>query len=211
MSDPSEAAPAAQEATRWIEIVGVVVLGMAALLTAIAAYNAALKDGEALQGYSESTQLLSDANQQYAEAQQTFALDQGLFVQYAVAVTDNNTDVVRFLELQMRPELLAAIEWWQGNEPALTPFDEDPTNPYANVSQETAVDLEEQAIAKFEEGSKADEDGDQFELANVLFALALFFAGVGTIFRKENLQRAVIAVAAVAVVGGAIMLAIALF
>ena len=41
------------------------------------------------------------------------------------------------------------------------------------------------ADAKFAEGRQANENGDQFDLAGVFYTVALFFAGVGLVFKTS--------------------------
>jgi hypothetical protein len=43
----------------------------------------------------------------------------------------------------------------------------------------------EEADQKFEEGRQANANGDQFELAGVFFTVALFFAGLGLVFKTR--------------------------
>ena len=40
-----------------------------------------------------------------------------------------------------------------------------------------------EADVKFKEGQQANENGDKFDLASVFFAVALFFAGIGLVFK----------------------------
>jgi hypothetical protein len=42
-----------------------------------------------------------------------------------------------------------------------------------------------QADTKFQEGRQANENGDQFDLAGVFFTVALFFAGLGLVFKTS--------------------------
>ena len=186
-----------------LELLAAIVLGIAALLTAFATFQAGKKGGEALQGYSESSAQLSDANQFYNQGGQTSALDQSLFVEYAIAQTEGNTDVADYLRgTLMRPELSEAIDWFDANDEAETPFDDAEDNPYTIEDYETANDLEEQSRETFEQGSAADDEGDQYEMANVLFAIALFAAGIATVFRRADLQKLLIGGGAVAVLIG---------
>jgi hypothetical protein len=185
------------------QLVAAIILGIAATLTALAAYNSALADGNALQGYSSSTRTLSDANAFYAEANQTYALDQQLFVSYATAAQEGNTDLAEYLKTLMRPELADAVDWWLESDEAVTPFDEIEGNPYTVEQIETAQQLEEEASKQYEEGSSEDDKGDKFELATVLFALTLFSAGVATLFRKTQITYGLLGVASVALVIGA--------
>jgi hypothetical protein len=45
--------------------------------------------------------------------------------------------------------------------------------------------LFEDADKKFEEGRKANNNGDEFELAGLFFTIALFFAGLGLVFKTK--------------------------
>jgi len=194
-----------------LELWAAIILGAAALLTAFSAYKAALKDGDALQGYSQSTALLSDANFFYSQANQTFAQDQAMFLQYAVAVTEGNTDVAEYVRTSlMRPELQAAIFWFEEDPDAATPFDEAEGNPYVIDDLEEANRLQEESTARFEEGSTADEEGDKFELANVFLAASLFFAGIGTLFSRSPVQMAMLAIGVIGLGIGAVTLVTAL-
>ena len=144
MSDAQTIGPdeaATDKRNNRLELLAAIVLGIAALLTAFATFQAGKKGGEALQGYSQSSAQLSDANQFYNQGGQTSALDQSLFVEYAIATTEGNTDVADYLRgTLMRPELSEAIDWFDANDDAETPFDEAEDNPYTIEDYETAND-----------------------------------------------------------------------
>jgi hypothetical protein len=57
--------------------------------------------------------------------------------------------------------------------------------------------------AAFKEGQEANEYGDGFEFANVIFAVSLFFAGISLVF-KTNIRWPILGVGAVLFLGGAI-------
>jgi hypothetical protein len=192
------------------QLIAALVLGAAAILTAFAAYNAALLDGEALQGYTQSTRILSDANAFYAQGNQTSAIDQQIFVEYATAQQTGNAELAEYLTTLMRPELVEAVEWWESTEEAVTPFDDDEGNPYTLSDFDEAQALEEEAETQFEEGSSADEKGDKFELATVAFALTLFFGGVATLFRRRTATVGLLGVGLVTLLGGLAVLATAI-
>jgi hypothetical protein len=193
----------AEPATDLKQIIAAIILGIAATLTALAAYNAALSDGNALQGYTTSSLKLNDANAFYAQGNVAVASDQALFIQYAVAAQEGQTDLATYLTTLMRPEMQQAVDWWLATDEALTPFDQIDGNPYAVPDFEEAANLETEADASFQEGSDEDSKGDKFELAVVLFALALFFGGIATLFRKASVSTALLGMAALAVAAGA--------
>jgi hypothetical protein len=191
------------------QLVAAIILGLAATLTAFSAYQASLEDGEALQGYTSSTRSLNDANAYYSEATQVFALDQQLFVQYATAA-QTDPELAQYLTTLMRPGLAEALEWWSDADDAVTPFDPIEGNPYAVEQQEVAVELEAEAAAQFEAGTAADDRGDQFGLATVLFALTLFFGGVATLFGRLAITIGLLVVATVTLGIGVVSLVQAL-
>lgn len=60
-------------------------------------------------------------------------------------------------------------------------LDED----YVDAMLSTGEEMFEQADARFAEGRVANNNGDQFDLASVFFAIALFFAGLGLVFKTQ--------------------------
>lgn len=63
----------------------------------------------------------------------------------------------------------------------LTELDED----YVDESLADGTKMFAEADAKFEEGKKANDNGDKFDLAVVFFTVALFFAGLGLVFKTS--------------------------
>lgn len=189
------------------QIFAAIILGIAATLTAIAAYNAALTDGDALQGYTNSTRSLNDANAFYAQGNTTASSDQSLFVEYAGANFAGEADRAEYLTTLMRPELAEAVAWWEANDEAVTPFDELEGNPYTISDFDEANALEERATMEFDEGAKADDQGDVFELAAVFFALTLFFGGVATLFGKRAVTSGLLTVSVITLALGTFNLA----
>lgn len=208
MSDIFAESPA-EPADNWRQVIAAILLGLAATFTAVSAYEAAVLDGEALQGYTNSTRTLSDANAFYAQGNQTTAMDQQLFVSYATAVEQGDTELADYLKTLMRPELREGIAWWEDNEDAVTPLDEADENPYQVEDFSEAYDLETEAGKLFKAASKADNQGDKFELSTVLFALTLFFGGISTVFHRQGVSRALLGISAITLAAGITQLTLA--
>lgn len=192
---------------RRLELVAAVILGIAGILTAFAAYKAALTDGDALKGYTASARTTADANGYFNEAFATYTSDQSLFLEYQVLVEQGDTataEVIR--ERLFSPELYAATAAW--NEIPVGSPDEPPTpldmEEYVIPAQDEAIALTEQAAQEFTEAQAFDDAGDKFELAAVFLAVSLFLAGVGSLFKARKVQIAILTMAAVAVVPGVI-------
>jgi hypothetical protein len=49
----------------------------------------------------------------------------------------------------------------------------------------TGNEMFDQADARFDEGRQANENGDKFDLAGVFYTVALFFAGLGLVFKTQ--------------------------
>jgi hypothetical protein len=191
------------------QIVAAIILGIAATLTAVAAYNAALTDGDALQGYTNSTRSLNDANAFYAQGNTRATSDQALFVEYANANFDGDSERAQYLLTLMRPELAQAVAWWEATEEAVTPFDDLEGNPYTIAEFDQARELEELAQAQFDDAVGKDEQGDEFELATVFFALSLFFGGIATLFAKRAVATGLLAVSVLTLALGSVILGLA--
>ncbi len=56
-----------------------------------------------------------------------------------------------------------------------------------------ADELTAQSAATFKEGNDANEMGDKFELANVMFAVAMFFMGIALVFKTDIKWKVLIA------------------
>jgi hypothetical protein len=210
VSEPTPAAPASESGIDRLSLVAALLLGLAAILTAVSAYNAALKDGEALEGYSTSNAALSDANYWYSQGNQVLAADTALFVEYASALQLEQIDLSNYLlEDLMRPELQEAVRWWIDDPEATTPFVEDEGNPYVIAELAEAEVEQDRSEQAFADGQEADAVGDEYELATVLLALTLFFAGIATLFARRTLSVTLLLIGFLTLAGGAAQLAIA--
>src|SRR5688500_4278766 len=72
------------------ELLAAILLGIAGLALAWSAYQSGLLGGEEAQAFTESNQALADANFFYSQGSSQLDADNALFVQYAVAVTEQN-------------------------------------------------------------------------------------------------------------------------
>lgn len=81
-------------------------------------------------------------------------------------------------------------------------LDED----YVEETLATGKKMFDEADKKFEEGRVANNNGDQFDLAVVFFTVALFFAGLGLVF-KTDIRWGFCAVGALIFVGTSLFIA----
>ena len=181
--------------SRWngrLEILIAVLLGLAAVATAWAGYQASLMDGEALQAYSQSTIKSDEASFFYSQGNQTAIEDNALFAEYAKANWSGNpddADLAEYLKNNlMSDELAQAVDWWneQTDESLESPFVDQ--NPYlasleSEVSYGEAESLEAESKQLFADGTKRDDTGDEYTLATVILATSLFLLGIAGVFR----------------------------
>src|SRR5262245_14579065 len=91
-SDPEEAGR-----SESLDVVIAIVLGFAAILTAFAAYKAALADGDTLAGFQEGNAQYGDANQAYVEGYQQESSDLAMFKDYALAKQTGDKKGAQFI------------------------------------------------------------------------------------------------------------------
>jgi hypothetical protein len=207
-SDSGGTGGSTESAGNLLALFAAILLGLAATLTAVSAYKAALRDGEVLQSFNQSTQALTEATQLNAQGNQVYALDQQFFSQYVTLLqTPGQEQVGEYLRSEvMRPELVEAVDWWIDAPDAVTAFDKAPDNPYFVQEYLDADELETESKDEYDEAVELDENGDQFELATVLLALTLFFAGIATLFRRRAMSWGLLGVGTLALGAGAVTL-----
>lgn len=113
MTETQTAPEAEGEGLNWLEMIAALLLGVAGILTAYAAYNGALAGGDALKGYTQSSKTTSDANGFYSDYMSTYNADQALFVQYQLQVEAGNQDTADVLKDNLFSEALTvATDAW---------------------------------------------------------------------------------------------------
>ena len=113
----SATAERAAQRDRQLELLTVFLLGLAAMATAWAAFQASSFDGKVVEGFTDANLSLSDANAYYNAGDQIYAGDQMLFLEYEQALNDEDEEYAVFIkDSLMRDELIAAIDWWEQPE-----------------------------------------------------------------------------------------------
>ena len=110
-----------------IELIAAILLGLAGLLTAYAAYYGGLAGGDAVKGYSEATISRNEANSFYSDYGTKLAQDTNVFLQYQILVEQGNDEVADVVRDRLfSPELEAAYAVWNeltGDDDVPTPMD----------------------------------------------------------------------------------------
>ena len=199
MSSSSKSADRRIRGDRLIEILAVVLLGVATLGSAWCGYQASRWNGEEATLAREATDLRVESSRLFGLATQKVAYDSTIVAQYAQAYIDGNEKLITFYRSTLiRPDFLPVIDQWEaqiaaGGGPPTNLF-EDSEYLDAQFADYRAVDAKaEEATAA---SAAAGEVSDDYVLNTLLFASALFFAGITTSFRL-TLPRLVLLAAAV--------------
>lgn len=196
-----------------LALAAALILGLAAVLTAWAAFRGSLTSDLVLKNYSSQQATIALANDTFSRADQQEQLETTLFLDWAVAISAGNLDAAAYLAEVMSDEMNAAVEWWSSQPddaiPA-TPFTED--NPaYADLPSQVLITEGEALLDEAETMRLAAEDADtrsdRFELANVFFAVVLFVAGLATLVHRRAIQVGFLVLSSIGVVVGFVVLA----
>lgn len=170
---------------RAIEVLAVLLLGIATIGSAWCGYQATRWNSEegdlgrsALDAQVEGARL-------FGLATQTVSYDTNMVAQYAQAVVAENDALIRFYrETLIRPGFLPVLDRWEeeiarGEAPTNLLADQEYLDEQLTNYRATVAGGEAAAIASQEAG----ENSEEYVLTTLLFASALFFAGVTTSFR----------------------------
>ena len=194
---------------RAIEIAEAVLLAVVAVLTAWSGYQAALWDGESARAYATSARERIEAEQLYLRSGQTLAYNAGTFNAWLQATVQGEEELATVLERRFTPEYKEAFDAWLELDPLNDP--DAPAGPgqmpqFEDPELEQSVELSAQATEAFEEAVHARETGDDFVRTTVILAGVLFLIAVGQRFDVRGVRIGVLAVAAVFLVYGIVLL-----
>jgi hypothetical protein len=167
------------------------------VLTAWASYQAAhLRSEQGLAG-NRSTAARIQANRATSVASRQIQIDVATFVQWLNATQAGDRALAAFYVRRFRPEFLPAFRSWLATKPLTDRT--APLTPFAMREYRLAAQAESDALeAKGGVESKASQAfvkrADKYTLCVVMFALALFFAGISTRVRTDSSRIAVLAV-----------------
>ncbi|MBV8066998.1 MAG: hypothetical protein JO113_03395 [Candidatus Eremiobacteraeota bacterium] len=172
-----------QRADRVVDVASVVLISIAAVLTAICSYQSGRWDGRQAQLYNRA-----DAEHTYAaeasdRSNVLTAIDVGVFLNYLDAVDRRDQRMADFLAARMRPEMRPAMRAWLATRPLQNP--RAPSSPfvmpqYTLRTRTQGSKWEADAHANFEAAIVANRHADDFLLLTVIFAGVSFLAGIST-------------------------------
>lgn len=192
-------------AERHLEVVAVVLLGLAALATAWSGYQASLWDGIQSSDYSQASAARIDAAEEKTAANEQRNADLTLFENHIDAQLDGDEVVADFYRQRFHGELKVAYDAWIALDPLNNP--DAPASPlampeYRPNSDAEAAELEARAQMLFGEGEEANSNSDRYTLTTLLFAVVLFFAAISERFEYLRVRLSLLAFAAIGLIFG---------
>lgn len=199
-----------REVDKSIEIVATVLLGVATVAIALATFRGTVYDDRVAEKFHQALVAEGNSNDQYGLHDTTFAFEQSLFVEWVVATVADNDEGAFFIERAMdEPLREATIAWFEDLETdADTPFDYDDTVFESDEILELAVEFGDEAVALEKEAEEADKAGDRLGLAQVLYAVTLFSAGMAVILTTRKTQQAALLIGCAVLVAGSVFFAL---
>jgi hypothetical protein len=206
----AEAAATDDARSKRLEIWIAALLGVVAIVTAFATYEAVLEDGDTLASFNEGVKLNDQSSQRDTAGQQEYSTDQATYLEYVKSDQEGQSDVAQYFRTTLfSPELEESVKWVEdGPKDAISPFQEE--SPYNRPEWDEAIKLDEQSKAAFKEAGVHDEDGDKYVLATVILSIALFLLGIAGVNRQFRVQRGLTILASVVTVAGLVQIVLVL-
>lgn len=181
-------------ADRALEVLAVVLLGIATVGMASCALQSQLWSGEGERLGALAATEHPEANRLFGLATQTISYDANTVTGYAQAVRDGDEKLKQFFRSSlMRKGFLSYLDQWEAQVKAgQSPQNLLEDSTYLDPVMQPYRTAQSQAEADSRAGDQAGHVGDQYTLATVLLAVSLFFAGVTSSFRSPTLRTALL-------------------
>lgn len=195
-----------------IEFFIAVILGITAVLTAYAAWQSSLYDGNQASCYAAGTAAIADANSLYNEADQLFVQDMNtwnrivdLRIDIAFAEDKGNSEDAERYQWKLdqimydnvSDSLSEAIDWADSQAEYASPFEMEG---YSESYYIDADDMYNEGQEKIQEGEKNNNLGDQLGLVTVIYAVVLFLLGIINTFKSTRTKLIITSASIIALV-----------
>ncbi len=194
----------------WVEVGATVLLAFAAVATAWSSYQSTRWNGEQAKtsGAVNKTRIQAARAAGLANAQQQ--VDIATFMQWVDAYARDDTRVAHFYRTRFRKEFTPAFNAWVATRPLKTK--EAPATPFVMPQYRLAAKVEADRLDQEAEVLTAQvrrniQRASNYVLGVVLFAVALFFAGMSTKLNAPGLRKTMLAVGWLLFIGTAVWIA----
>ena len=194
----------------WVEVGATILLALAAVATAWSSYQATRWNGEQAKtsGRVNKTRIEAARASDLANAQEQ--VDVATFMQWVDAYARGETELLNFYRERFREEFRPAFNAWIATKPLQT--EGAPLTPFAMPQYRLAAKAEAGRLDRSAEELSAQvrrniQRASNYVLGVVLFAVALFFAGMSTKLTAPGLRMTMLVVGYVIFVGTAVWIA----
>jgi hypothetical protein len=193
-----------------VELVATVLLAVSAVATAWSSYQASRWNGEQAKAASRTNAIRIDAARSQGLAEAQTEIDVATFTQWIDAYVRDETELADFYFKRFRKEFKPAVNAWVVTRPLRNP--NAPLTPFAMPQYKLAATAEADRLDAEAEVSSAlvrrnIQRATNYVLAVVLFAVALFFAGMSTKIGDPLLRKVVVGLGCVVFVSTLIWIA----
>jgi hypothetical protein len=194
----------------WVEVAAAVLLAFAAVATAWSSYQATRWNGEQAKasGKVNKTRIEAARASDLANAQEQ--VDVATFMQWVDSYARGDDELIAFYQQRFRAEFKPAFNAWIATKPLKTKG--APLTPFAMPEYKLAAKMEaarlDQTAETLSAGVRRDiQRSSNYVLGVVLFAVALFFAGMSTKLTARGLREAMLVVGYVIFLAAAVWIA----
>lgn len=168
---------------RIVDFASVLLISVAAVLTAVCGYQSARWSGQQTRLYNVANASRTNSAEAAARANTLTVIDVALFLDYINAVDAGDARKVQFLSKRFRPEMRPAMRDWLASKPLTNPH--APSSPFVMPEYRLRTNAEARkgaatAAASFNDALAANRHADEFVLLTVIFAAVSFLAGIST-------------------------------
>ena len=194
----------------WVEVAATILLAFAAVATAWSSYQATRWNGEQAKtsGRVNKTRIEAARAADLANAQKQ--VDVATFMQWVDSYARGEAKLMKFYRARFREEFKPAFNAWVATKPLQTAG--APRTPFAMpqyrlAAEDDAARLDQNAEELSAQVRRNIQRASNYVLGVVLFAVALFFAGMSTKLTTPGLRKAMLVVGYVIFLGTVVWIA----
>ena len=178
-----------------LELVAALLLALATVATAWSGYQSTRWNGEQSKAAARANALRIDSAKAAGLANTQTEVDVGTFMQWVDAYAQKQTELADFYFARFRKEFKPAVEAWIATRPLKNP--KAPLTPFAMpqyrlAARAEAESLDAEAEAYAAQARRNIQRASNYVLGVVLFASALFFAGISTKLASPRIRVAML-------------------
>ncbi|MGH3042859.1 MAG: hypothetical protein ACRDNG_14175 [Gaiellaceae bacterium] len=187
-----------------LDLLATVLLALATVATAWSGYQASRWNGEQAKAFSRASALRIESAKAADLANAQTQVDVATFTQWVDAYAQDQSELADFYLARFRPEFKPAVDAWIATRPLRNP--DAPLTPFAMPeyrleAREEADRLDAEAEAWSGKARTNVQRATNYVLGVVLFAAALFFAGMSARLATRRLRHILLAFGVVLFVG----------